>query len=137
MNIFIIIIIYSFVIEDENGEKIGFYTDEQPTPCLSWYRETTKDFIFNLNVTGNLKEPMKYEILRPREYSLHGKFYMELISSHSFSIKKNIDENELSNFHFYDNHYDLHELSNPLGRPMNRYNETYFHCKRIFVLQMN
>ena len=54
-----------FVIEDEEGEKFGYYLNSQ---IVKKYDELikidNKSFLFNLQSNGRIEQPRKYEILQ-------------------------------------------------------------------------
>ena len=127
-----------FLIEDEISEKFGFFTFENPT-SLVWYKSHVSDFQFNLNITGNISQPMKYELINTKDYyCVYKRLLPELFVNYTIYIYKQLENQQnKSHFHVLDDHYNYHGITNPFGRKLSSYYYHYFCCKRLTVIQMN
>ena len=73
-----------FLIEDEDGEKFGYYLNTEIIEEYGeWIETDDKSFHFNLQSNGRLPKPMKFEIKDSKHgrYCLYGKSNDNLINS--------------------------------------------------------
>ena len=128
-----------FLIEDEDGEKFGYYLN---TKVVTRYnrliRTNNKSFEFNLESNGRLQQPMKFEIkdLREGGYYLHEKSHSCLISLGDICLYK---ENYKNQSHCIRNEddFDYHGIKNELCEKTGySFGGDNFTTKRITVIQM-
>ena len=121
-----------FLIEDEDGEKFGYYLNtEVIEKYRDWIETDNKSFEFNLQSNGRIKQPMKFEIenLEWGGYRLYKKSENYLIRLGDIYLKK-------ENFKNYsccwknENWFDYHGIEKALCGKHD------FTPKRILVIQM-
>ena len=122
-----------FLIEDEDGEKFGYYLNtEIIARHWGWNETDGKSFHFNLQSNDRFKQPMKFRIkeLKHGGYYLHGEYDKCLISLGDIGLcKENFKNN--SNCSQNEWRFDYHGIENALcGK------EGWFTPKRILVIQM-
>ena len=128
-----------FVIEDEEGEKFGYYSN---TEIVSKHSKTStkqntmnmKSFHFNLHSNGRLKQPMKFKMkqITKSDCKLYSKENDFLIGLGNIVLCKKHKKNE-SYCWQYNNVFDYSGIDCALcGR---KYPNT-FTVKRIVVVQM-
>ena len=125
-----------FLIEDDRGEKFGYYLNTEVVEKYHQYIETdNKSFEFNLQSNGRLKHPMKFEIkdLEKGGYHLYEKSDDYLITLGDIVLFKENKKNKSCCFQ-RETQFDYHGTKNALcgktgwGTP--------FTSKRILVIQM-
>ena len=129
----------TFLIEDEDGEKFGYYLNTQVVEEYSWRQTDSKSFEFNLQSQNNrLKKPMKFEIkdLKKGRIYLHGKSDDELIWLEDiWLIKENYKDKSFCVQN--EDRFDYHGIENALcGKEQDILGRMYFTPKRILVIQM-
>ena len=132
-----------FLIDDEEGEKFGYYLNTEVVEKY-WQRpgdppvETDKkSFEFNLESNGRLPKPMKFEIkdVEIGGYTLFKKFY-DLISLGEIYLRKENKKNE-SCCYQHEDEFDYHGIKKALcGKTYYYPDYENFTTKRIIVIQM-
>ena len=140
-----------FLIEDEDGEKFGYYLNTEVVEKYKEWKETdNKSFEFNLQSNGRLQQPMKFEIIDIKRggYYLCEKSAYYLISLGDITLFKGNWKN-YSHCYQFGNNFDYHGIKNALcgkthqsnfliiiGTP-NQWGITNpFTLKRLIVIQM-
>ena len=127
-----------FLIEDENGEKFGYYLNTKVVEKYWPDRIETdnKSFEFNLQSNGRLEHPMKFEIIDLKEggYQLWKKSNDWLIILGNILLVKENKKNQ--SFYFPNkNRFDYHGIEKALcGKDIDSYEQFIF--KRLLVIQM-
>ena len=135
-----------FLIEDEDGEKFGYYLNTQITnekyAGIMPRQTDSKSFEFNLQSNGRLKQPMKFEIRNINEgYKVSEKSSSWLISLGDIILLKENMRHE-SYCWQYEDKFNYHGVEKALcGKKIDkivnqRKYGTTFTPKRILVLQM-
>ena len=134
-----------FLIQDERGEKFGYYLNTQINYeyAIDTMKKTdAKSFEFNLQSNGRLTGPMKFEIKNLKHgYGLKNKSHKILIQIGNIQLLKE-NEHNLSKCLQKEDIFDYHGIENAVcGRT--RYRDEngerqgeYFTLKRILVIQM-
>ena len=125
-----------FLIEDEDGEKFGYYLNSEIIDnYISTMKTDQKSFLFNLESNGRLSEAMKFEIKDKYKggYKLCDKSQYWLIELGDIRLFK---ENNKNDSHCYQNDdiFDYHGIDKALCGKKEFYNS--FIPKRIVVIQM-
>ena len=124
-----------FLIEDEDGEKFGYYLNTEVVE-KHWNKTDNKSFEFNLQSNGRLPNPMKFEIkdLEEGGYLLFSKSNKDnLISLGDIYLCKENKKHE-SCCCQYENEFNYHGIKDALcGKTWSFYP---FTPKRIVVIQM-
>ena len=128
-----------FLIEEEDGEKFGYYLNTEVIGDYDYWQEWMetdyKSFHFNLQSNGRLPQPMKFEIkdLKFGGYHLYEKSDWDLIQLGDIWLKK---ENYKNYSCCYQNEwrFDYHGIEKALCGKTNCWNP--FTPKRILVIQM-
>ena len=127
-----------FLIEDEDGEKFGYYLN---TKVIKEYwpnviETDNKSFHFNLESNGRLQQPMKFDIknLKYGGYLLYEKSSVNLITFGDIVLWK---ENKKNSSFCYQNEdwFDYHGIEKALCGKIGWKGE-FFTPKRILVIQM-
>ena len=127
-----------FLIEDEDGEKFGYYLNTEVIEKYHKHRETDeKSFHFNLQSNGRLDKLMKFEIIDLK----WGGYYLfeksdrdfKLITLGDIELKKENNKN-LSVCYQNKNRFDYHGIKNALCKKI--YPPNSFIPIRILVIQM-
>ena len=133
----------AFVIEDEDGEKFGYYFNSSVYEYTDFVHELgklnadLKTFHFNLSSNGRLKEPMKFEKVSKR----NGAYFMQNISNERLIILGNIslfkkDVKEKS-YTLQNDWFNYHGIEKALcGKVGNMEKGEHFTPKRFIVIQM-
>ena len=127
-----------FLIEDEDGEKFGYYLNTEVIEKYGdWIETDNKSFEFNLESNGRLKQPMKFEIkdLKYGGYELYIKSIGYLIVLGDIYLMKENKKNESYCYQFED-WFDYHGIENALCGKKPYPNGEDFTPKRILVIQM-
>ena len=130
----------TILIEDEEGEKFGYYLNTQVVEEYEAKQETNfKTFKFNFQSKNNrLLGPMKYEIkeLKYGGIVLFEKSKKFLIRSGNIFLFK--ENNKNKSYYFIDVYFfDYHGIKNALcGKEANKDGLIFFTPKRILVIQM-
>ena len=134
-----------FLIEEENGERFGFYMNNEVEDTMDRLNKIDdKSFYFNVFSNGRLPNPMKFELTKLDNfgYTLYETSSDKLIILGDLVLYKENNKNE--SYYTYDetnNNVDFHEIKNALCGKSNRwennihYNEK-INPKRILVIQM-
>ena len=129
-----------FLIEDEEGEKFGYYLHTQVVEKYDKRIKTdNKTFHFNLESKDNrLQQPMKFEIKYLKyKFRLFKKTYWNdnLISLGDIELMKENYKNG-SYCSQYEDIFDYHGIENALCGKTIKFGKYYFTPKRIVVIQM-
>ena len=130
---------WCFFIEDEDGEKFGYYLTAEIIEKYKEFSKTgMKTFHFNLESNGRLHGPMKFEITRPNTgYILYDKSDICLIQLGNITLKK-APYQKKSNCVDHWGTFDYHGIKKALcGKTDGDFGGEYFTPKRIVVIQMN
>ena len=127
-----------FLIEDEDGEKFGYYLNTQKEKHMNEIKTDSGSFHFNLESNGRLETPMKFEI---KDINNGGIMIFE--NSCGFLIKLgdivvfNKEYKHISSCQQNENIFDYHEIKDALcGKTIEKGSTEHFVPKRIPVIQM-
>ena len=126
-----------FLIEDDKGERFGYYTNVSIKNVLYKKQAANKNsFLFTLNSTGRLKEPMKFEVTNIKKggIQLFGSFsdYLIRLGDCQIGAKDNG-----SYWKQNDDNFNYHGIENALcEREKDKEGKMKFNVKRIIVFQM-
>ena len=126
-----------FLIEDEDGEKFGYYLNTKMIERYYWNETDNKSFEFNLQSNGRLQNPMKFEIkhLEWGGYMLFEKTSVGFISLGDIYLKKENKKNKSHYWHREEN-FNYHGIENALCRKTGLLSDDEFMPKRILIIQM-
>ena len=130
----------TFIVEDEDGEKFGFYLDNEVIEKYMYPLKTDKkSFHFNLQSNERLSKPMKFELKEMKESRI---FLLDKTDEYLISIGDILLKKEnLKDYSFFLNHsdsFDYYGIPNALcGKEVDSCGYIYFTPKRIIVIQMN
>ena len=126
-----------FLIENEDGEKFGYYLNTKVIEKYYQIVETdSKSFHFNLFSNNRLKEPMKFEVksLKKGGYIFFDKSNPVLIRLGDISLSKENKKNQSYCLQTKEN-FNYHLINNALCGKTGIINKII--PKRIIVIQMN
>ena len=128
-----------FLIEDEDGEKFGYYFNPIiPKNHGSSVAADNECFLFNLkSVNQRLSQPMKFEIknIDFGSLTLFTTFESNLITLSTIGLYKEEMKNDCCCIQ--NNNFDYHGIDNALcGKTLQNDKSKYFIPKRILVIQM-
>ena len=132
-----------FIIEEEDGEKFGYYLN---TPVIEKYGKVIptdeKSFLFNLESNGRFEDCMKYPIkhLEKGGYQLYQNNDEKLISLGAIHLKKQ-NEKQFSFIFQFNDWFEYHGLKDALCSKTRTnlfsLNDNCFIMKQLLVIQMN
>ena len=102
-----------FLIEDDNGERFGYYSNNSLQEIyLSLQQADNKSFHFNLNSNGRLSKPMKFEIKNlKRGYYYYPTHISKLIDIGDITLHKH-NWKQKSTWLPQSDYFMYHELQN-------------------------
>ena len=125
-----------FLIEEEDGEKFGYYLNTEVIEDYDYWKETDKkSFEFNLESNGRLQQPMKFEIkdLKYGGYELFKKSDDCLIILGDIYLNKE-NKKKTSCCYPTERKFDYHGIKKALCGKV--WEPHRFIPKRILVIQM-
>ena len=123
-----------FLIEDEDGEKFGYYIDTTLDLIENRRKETNENtFHFNLNSNGRLSKPMKFEIKNlKRGYYYYPTHISKLIDIGDITLHKH-NWKQKSTWLPQSDYFMYHELQN---RCYGKGNSSSFIPQSCCIIQM-
>ena len=125
-----------FLIEEEKGEKFGYYLNTTVKESMSVVETDTSSFEFNLHSNGRLQEPMKFEIkdVKKGGYLVWKKSSDILIQMGNIVLNK--ENKKTESYCIHNGRFNYHGISKALCGKAGYASKDAFVPKHFSVIQM-